>query len=121
MDGSQKLPQRLFGTARERLAAGLPITHLALAVAAWLHWLRGVDEVGCAYAIDDPLAARLAELAQRAGACADGRDRARVFTSFPPVFGELGDSPEFVAAVAQALQALRDQGVAGALSATAGR
>jgi fructuronate reductase len=121
MDGSQKLPQRLLGTVRERLAAGLPITHLALAVAAWLHWLRGVDEAGRAYAIDDPLAVQLADLAQRAGACAEGLDWARVFTSFAPVFGELGDSPEFVATVAQALQALRDQGVAGALSAPSGR
>ncbi|MEY2688192.1 MAG: hypothetical protein RL375_2390, partial [Pseudomonadota bacterium] len=121
MDGSQKLPQRLLATVRERLAAGRPITHLALAVAAWLHWLRGVDEAGKAHAIDDPLAARLVELAQRAEACADGLDRVRVYASFAPVFAELGDSPEFVAAVARALQVLRDRGVAAALSATAGR
>ncbi|MBK6851045.1 MAG: mannitol dehydrogenase family protein [Burkholderiales bacterium] len=121
MDGSQKLPQRLLGTVRERLVAGLPITHLALAMAAWLHWLRGVDEAGKAHAIDDPLAARLAELAQRAEACADGLDRVRVYASFAPVFAELGDSPEFVAAVARALKVLRDRGVAAALSATAGR
>ncbi len=121
MDGSQKLPQRLLGTVRDRLAAGLPISHLALAVAAWLYWLRGVDEAGRAYAIDDPLAAQLAELAQRADACPDGVDRVCVFTSFAPVFGELGESPVFNAAVAQALSVLRAQGATGALLANTRR
>ena len=48
MDGSQKLPQRLLGTIRDRLAAGRPFDRLALGVAAW-QWsgegklpLRGV-------------------------------------------------------------------------------
>jgi len=31
---------------RDRLVAGAPIPRLALAVAAWLHYLRGVDEFG---------------------------------------------------------------------------
>jgi len=34
MDGSQKLPQRLLGTIRDRLAAGGSIDRLALGVAA---------------------------------------------------------------------------------------
>ena len=33
MDGSQKLPQRLLGTIRDRLAAGQPFSRLALGVA----------------------------------------------------------------------------------------
>ena len=41
MDGSQKLPQRLLGTVRDRLAVGAPVDRLALALAAWLHHLRG--------------------------------------------------------------------------------
>ena len=39
MDGSQKLPQRLLGTVRDRLAAGAPIERLALAVAAWMRYV----------------------------------------------------------------------------------
>lgn len=38
MDGSQKLPQRLLATLRERLAAGLPSPALATAIAGWMHF-----------------------------------------------------------------------------------
>lgn len=38
MDGSQKLPQRLLSTLRERLAAGLPSPAIATAIAAWMHF-----------------------------------------------------------------------------------
>jgi fructuronate reductase len=38
MDGSQKLPQRLLATLRERIAAGLPSPALATAIAAWMHF-----------------------------------------------------------------------------------
>jgi fructuronate reductase len=56
MDGSQKLPQRLLSTIRERLAAGLPIPALALAVAAWARYVGGVDEVGEPIDVRDPMA-----------------------------------------------------------------
>jgi fructuronate reductase len=35
-DGSQKLPQRVIGTALDRLAVGTGADHLMLAVAAWI-------------------------------------------------------------------------------------
>ncbi len=38
MDGSQKLPQRLLSTLRDRMAAGLPSPALATAIAAWMHF-----------------------------------------------------------------------------------
>jgi fructuronate reductase len=38
MDGSQKLPQRLLATLRDRLAQGLPSPALAMAIAAWMHF-----------------------------------------------------------------------------------
>ena len=63
MDGSQKVPQRLLATVRDRLVAGTPIAHLALALAGWLHFLRGHDEAGRSYPINDPLAAGLARAA----------------------------------------------------------
>lgn len=109
MDGSQKIPQRWLGTVRERLAAGASIDRLALAVAAWLHFLRGVDETGQRYTIDDPLAGALAALG----------DDARAQCGFAPVFGDLGREPRFVAPVAQALAALRANGVRATLEAAA--
>jgi fructuronate reductase len=60
MDGSQKLPQRLLGTAADRLAAGASIDALALAVAAWMRYVGGEGENGARFVVDDPLAARLA-------------------------------------------------------------
>jgi len=117
MDGSQKLPQRLLGTVRERLAAGLPIDRLALAVAAWLHYLRGVDETGATHDIQDPLAAALANRLARAGAASSVQERVAFFTGFAPVFGKLGSEPRFVAAVAWHLGVLEARGVMGALTA----
>ena len=38
MDGSQKLPQRLLATLRDRIAAGLPSPALATAIAGWMHF-----------------------------------------------------------------------------------
>ena len=116
MDGSQKVPQRWLATLRDRLAAGAPINHLALAVAAWLHFLRGHDEAGERYAIDDPLAAALQALHGDGEALHDARARAEHFTRFAPVFGDLASEPRLVAALAPALQSLRERGVAATLS-----
>lgn len=124
MDGSQKLPQRLLGTVRDRLAQGRSVRHLALAVAAWLHYLRGVDERGERYAIDDPLAEALARqalearaAAARAGNDADAaRREVEVLLRFTPVFGtDLAQAPRWVESVADALGRLRRDGVAATL------
>ena len=111
MDGSQKLPQRLLGTLRDRLAANAPIDGLALAVAAWIHYLRGEDETGAAHAVHDPLAAALAERLARMQSGGSLTDGVALFTSYAPVFGDLGAEPRFVAAVARQLQSLQQRGV----------
>lgn len=57
MDGSAKLPVRLLGTVRDRLAAGAQPTAAALAVAAWMTYVgTGVDAHGRELPLDDPLA-----------------------------------------------------------------
>ena len=123
MDGSQKLPQRLLGSVRERLAQGLPIRLLALAVAGWVRYLEGADETGHPYPVRDPLAAQLAQTV--AGLpCADralGAQHRRVaaLLSFTPVFGDLGQSPAFVDAVSGWAEVLMQRGVVGTLAATA--
>ena len=66
MDGSQKLPQRLLGTVRDRLAGGGSIRHLTLAVAGWMRYASGVDEHGARIDVADPMAARYAEIAAAA-------------------------------------------------------
>jgi len=111
MDGSQKLPQRLLGTIEQRLAAGLPIARLALAVAAWMHYLRGIDEWGRPYAIDDPLAAALAGARAAAESEPTLRDRVAAFTQFAPVFGDLAGHATLVDALTRALASLQSVGV----------
>jgi fructuronate reductase len=66
MDGSRKLPQRLLGTIRDRLAAGAPIGMLAMGVAGWMRYVTGVDEHGKAIDVRDPLSARLRAIADQA-------------------------------------------------------
>ncbi|WP_313698164.1 mannitol dehydrogenase family protein [Achromobacter sp.] len=125
MDGSQKLPQRLLGTVRDRLAADAPMPGLALAVAGWLHFLRGSDEAGRVFEVQDPLAEALArrheEAERAAGQAGEGHAAmlawAEVMTGFEPVFGDLGQEPRFVRAVGAAAQLLRSLGVVGALAA----
>lgn len=67
MDGTQKLPQRLLGTIRDRLAAAQPFPRLALGVAAWMRYVTGIDEAGQPIDVKDPMAARLREIADGAG------------------------------------------------------
>lgn len=62
MDGSQKLPQRILGTIAEGRAAGRPVPGLTLAVAAWMRYTSGRDEVGKPIEVKDPLAPQLAAL-----------------------------------------------------------
>ena len=118
MDGSQKIPQRLLATVCDRLAAGAPIAHLSLALAGWLHHLRGHDEAGQRYVIDDPLAAALQALMRESDALPDAHARADHLTRFAPVFGDLAGEPRLVAALAPPLQSLHERGVAATLAAT---
>ncbi len=111
MDGSQKLPQRLLATVQERLATGAPIARLALAIAAWMHYLRGTDEWGRPYAIDDPLADALAAAHHRAQAEATLHGRVASFSQFAPVFGELAGHATLVDALTRALGSLQNLGV----------
>ena len=66
MDGSQKIPQRLLATVRDRLENGGSIEHLALAIAGWIRYASGTDEHGKAIAVADPMSARFAAIAAAA-------------------------------------------------------
>jgi fructuronate reductase len=108
-DGSQKLPQRLLATARARLAGGASCDHVALAVAAWMRYVSGVDEHGAAIEVRDPLAERLAAIARDAGP--DPAAIAAAYLGVREVFGDdLLRVPAFAGAVARWLERLYRQG-----------
>ncbi|WP_252734613.1 mannitol dehydrogenase family protein [Octadecabacter sp. B2R22] len=71
MDGSQKLPQRMFGTLRETYQGGGSAPMLSLAIAAWIKYVGGVDEAGAPIDVRDPLAEKLREVLDAAQSPAD--------------------------------------------------
>ncbi|KTR05574.1 dioxygenase [Aureimonas ureilytica] len=110
MDGSQKLPQRLLGTIRDRLKAGAGFERLALGVAAWMVYATGHDEHGQPIDVRDPLAARFAE------ATTDKRTAealVEAYFQFPEVFGaDLTHDPHFREEVTRELAGLLAIGAA---------
>jgi fructuronate reductase len=117
MDGSQKLPQRLLATVRERRRQGAPIGRIALVIAAWMHYLAGRDDNGGDYEIRDPMAAELMALATAGGAPID---TVRAFLGVGAVFGgDLAGDAVFASAIAGHLALLRQAGVKAAIGAAA--
>ncbi|MFD2648471.1 mannitol dehydrogenase family protein [Devosia albogilva] len=119
MDGSQKLPQRLLGTIRDRLAAGGSTTRLTLGVAAWMRYVTGVDEDGEAIDVRDPLALRMMAIAADAG-----EDAEALFdglAALNEVFGtDLAGNNVFRSAVVGHLDTLFDEGAAETVRHVAG-
>ena len=104
MDGSQKLPQRLLGTMQDRLRLGLPIDTHALAVAGWMRYVTAKDERGRAIDVRDPLAPKLAAIAEAAGPVAERL--APALLEVGSIFGALGTDPRMRSAVTEALAKL---------------
>jgi fructuronate reductase len=116
MDGSQKLPQRLLGTVRDRLGQGRPIPCLALAVAAWMGFVARRDTAGRLVPLQDPMADRLMALAGDAGPVASRLAPALLGVS--EIFGtDLAADPRFTRPVTEALGVLLEAGVHSALQA----
>ena len=115
MDGSQKLPQRLLGTIRDRLAAGAPIDRLVMGVAGWMRYVTGIDEQGKPIDVRDPLSARLRAIADEAGLVAERLAPAllevrEIFTA------ELAADPRFRTAVTDALARIIAKGAKAAVA-----
>ena len=117
MDGSQKLPQRLLASIAARLDADRSIEALALGVAGWIRWQAGVTETGERFAVDDPMAARIAEALADA---ATPRDRVRAVSALTGIVSpRLAADARFTDTVARHLEGLTTNGVAAWLAQTA--
>jgi len=113
MDGSQKLPQRLFAPALDRLAAGQAAPRIALGVAAWLRFLRGEADDGSALALDDPKSGRLREAAR---AARDARALCNAIFTMPDIVPPaLAAHTAFTNEIVSALEDLATHGAKGAL------
>ncbi len=111
LDGSSKIPKFLLPTVHGMLADGRPLQRVALIIAGWALYLRGVTPQGERYDIVDPLAAPLQ------AAVADPSQTVSRFLGLEEVFGtQLKQSAAFVAAVEAALQGLEQDGVIASLN-----
>jgi fructuronate reductase len=120
MDGSQKLPQRLLGTARDRLRSGASIDCLALGVAAWMRYVTGVDEKGQAIDVRDPLRDELRKCADAAGLVAS--HLAPALLSIEKIFGkDLAEDARFVRSVISSLDKLIKDGASRTLKTMKGQ
>src|SRR6185312_6868474 len=108
MDGSQKLPQRLLGTIRDRLKMGTGIEHLALGVAAWMRYVAGTDEKGAAIDVRDPLAEEFKR--RTAGLGGQAKALSQALFGIEAIFGaDLPRDPAFTDAVEAQLAKLIDK------------
>jgi fructuronate reductase/mannitol 2-dehydrogenase len=104
--GSTKLPAYLLPSLQEAVEEGLPHETLALALAAWVRYLTGVDYEGRAIEVEDARWEELRPLAQ--GAAADPRPLLEV----RDVFGSLADDEAFVDLLTETIRLLDARGPA---------
>lgn len=110
MDGSQKLPQRLLNTIRDRLRVKAPFPRLALGVAAWMRYAAGRDENGVSIDVRDPLADRIRRQTETATSAAA---LVEAFLRLEQVFGsDLPAEPRFRVEVQDAVDQLLRHGAA---------
>jgi len=114
-DSSQKIPQRWPPSVLGAQAAGLPVQRLAFAAAGWMRYLRGSDESGQAYLMNDPMAGELQALAlAHAG---DAAASVQALGRLPAIWGEaLPRDQRWLALVTRHLDAIHRLGVLGALA-----
>ena len=98
------MPKFLLPSLGEALAANRPYRLLTLSVAGWFRYLAGCDEQGEAILIEDQRADQLQALARQGG------EDPRPLLSVHELFGDLGQNERFVAALADALHMLYEQG-----------
>ncbi|KCZ93373.1 mannitol dehydrogenase family protein [Hyphomonas johnsonii] len=119
MDGSQKLPQRILPTLRERASQGLESPALALAVAGWIRFASGLTLEHRPIDVLDPLRPDLRRASSVSG---NRRDRVAEFFSIAPIFGaDIHAWAAVIDEVASALRRLECEGLDGAITAVIAR
>lgn len=105
MDGTQKLPQRLLGTIRDRLAKGQSFDRLAMGVAGWMQYVTGFDKSGNTIDVRDPMAEQLHKIGQTHKS--NSEELVKAFINVSAVFGDdLPTNRIFVDTITKAFKSL---------------
>jgi fructuronate reductase len=114
-DSSQKIPQRFPPSVLGGLRQGRSIERLAFAAAAWMRYLRGADEQGRSYEINDPIAEPLRALALRHAG--DAQATVQALGTLPAVWGDaLPQQPQWLQRVTHWLGRIDEAGMLAALT-----
>ncbi len=105
-DASVKTPRHVVPSVLAARDEARPHPLLTLAVAGLCRLLRGVDDLGRRFELDDPAAARLRALAVTGGA------DPRPLLAQTAMFGALGEDEDFVTDVGRALEGIERDGTA---------
>ena len=105
LDGSNRQPKFIVPTLADRIAAGQPVTGLALESALWCRYVAGTTDAGEEIAPNDPNWEKLQPLARSAQTDPD------VWLGMTDVYGSLGTAPAFREGFATALTSLKERGV----------
>jgi len=111
LDGSNRQPKFIVPTIADRLAAGLPVTGLALESALWCRYCYGRTESGADIAPNDPNWDRLQACARAAKDDTAGR-----WLAMDDIYGEVGRSEVFREEFSDALSAIWRDGTERVLS-----
>ena len=121
-DASQKIPQRWVTAIVKGLEQGLLPRHLALAAAAWMQCVVGIHTAGQRLLMADPIAHELQALVQQAGLRSDlasANDTVQTLGRMQSIWGaQIASNSQWLAAVAQALQELRERGAGAVMQQT---
>ncbi len=109
-DSSIKISQRFLPCIVGQLVAQQSVEHLAFAAAAWMRYVRGVDENGVSYTVNDPLAPRVQSLAHKHAD--DALATAQALGGIAEIWGDSLIQHEFwLSRVAHWLQAIQNHGM----------
>ncbi len=110
-DGSDRMPKFVLPSLAEALALGRPHRLLTLVVAAFIRYLRGIDEQGQPIVLNDRRADELRRLANESPA------DPRPLLAVQRVFGDLGQREAWVAELTATLRELDARGARATLAA----
>lgn len=110
-DGSLKIPLRWVPSVLAQQRAGRGFEHLAFCAAAWIRYLRGANERGETFTVNDPMVAELQALARPGGVAS-----AQALCTLPAVWGPvLGNDTAWRTAVTHWLKCIESQGILAAM------